>query len=77
MIENTLSAVLRDPTTIRFIPGTDDANLRDILVKNPQRTSDGYVWYLLDRKTETPITFVRKKHLRRYRRQDRAVLQPP
>lgn len=60
MPENTLSAVFRDPTTIHFIPGTDDANLRGILAKNPQRTPDGYVWYLPDQRTEAMVTFVGK-----------------
>ena len=57
---HSVSSILRDPTTIRFIPGTDEADLRDLLVKNPQRTPDGFVWFLPDRKTEATLTFVGK-----------------
>ena len=59
-IMHSVSSILRDPTTIRFVPGTDEADLRDLLVKNPQRTPDGFVWLLPDRKTEATITFVGK-----------------
>jgi len=60
MLERSLTDILRDPTTIHFVPGTDDADLGDILVKNPQRTPDGFVWLSPDRKTETVITLVGK-----------------
>jgi len=60
MFERSLTDILRDPTTIHFTPGTDDADLGDILIKNPQRTPDGFVWLSPDRKTETVITLVGK-----------------
>lgn len=60
MSEYSLAAVLCNPTTIHFVPGTDEADLGDLLVKNPQRTADGYVWLLPDRKTEATVTFVGK-----------------
>ena len=60
MVENSLATALRDPAIIRLIPGTEKAELGDILLKNPQRTSDGFVWFLPDRKTEATVAFVGK-----------------
>ncbi|KAF9642271.1 hypothetical protein BDM02DRAFT_3193571 [Thelephora ganbajun] len=60
MAEDMLTTILSDPATIHFIPSTDEADLGNILVKNPQRTPDGFVWFLPDRKTEATVTFVGK-----------------
>ena len=57
---DALSAVLNEPTTIHFAPGTDNADFHGLnLEKNPQRTRDGFVWQLPD-KTEAIITLVGK-----------------
>ncbi|KAF9782686.1 hypothetical protein BJ322DRAFT_166115 [Thelephora terrestris] len=59
--ENNLFAVLDDPTAIHFVPGTDRADFGDIdLARNPQRTSQGFVWFMPNRATEVSVTFVGK-----------------
>jgi len=62
MTTNSLLAILQEKSTIRFLPESTKANLTGIdLLKNPQRAPDGaYSWYLADRKSEVPITFVGK-----------------
>lgn len=56
---NALSAVLDEPTAIKFIPGTDRADFGAIdLASNPQKTSLGFSWFLPNRVTEATVTFV-------------------
>lgn len=56
---DALSAILNDPTTIKFIPGTDQADFGAIdLASNPQKTSQGFSWFLPNRVTEATVTFV-------------------
>lgn len=56
-----LSTILQHPSTIRFMEGSDDADLGDIdLTTNPQKSSFGpFVWLSADR-SETSVTFVGK-----------------
>lgn len=55
----TLSAILDEPTTAKFVPGTDRADFGPIdLASNPQKTSQGFSWFLPNRVTEATITFV-------------------
>ena len=57
-----LSTVLAHPSTIRFLAGSDDADMQDIdLSKNPQRSANGsFVWLLPDRTSEASVTFIGK-----------------
>ena len=56
---NTLSAILDEPTTIKFVPGTDQADFGAVdLASNPQKTPQGFSWFLPDRTTEATVTFV-------------------
>jgi hypothetical protein len=56
---DTLSAILSEPTTVKFVPNTDRADFGAIdLAKNPQKTSQGFSWFLPDRVTEATVTFV-------------------
>ena len=58
---NNLLTVLNDPATIHFVPGTDCADFGEIdLTRNPQRTSQGFVWFMPNRATEVSVTFVGK-----------------
>ena len=57
-----LSALLEEPSTIRFIEGSDDADLGGIdLSQNPQKTQGHgpFVWLLEDR-SEASVTVVGK-----------------
>ncbi|KAF9779875.1 hypothetical protein BJ322DRAFT_1113194 [Thelephora terrestris] len=59
--QNNLLAILDDPATIHFVPGTDRADFGEIdLARNPQRTSQGFVWFMPNRETEASVTFVGK-----------------
>ena len=63
MNTDTLLAILRQPSTIRFLRDSADPDLMGInMSKNPQRSpgNSHYAWYLADRQTEVPITFVGK-----------------
>ena len=56
---NALSAILNEPTTVKFVPGTDQADFGPVdLAKNPQKTSQGFSWFLPNRVTEATVTFV-------------------
>ena len=58
---NNLLTILNDPATIHFVPGTDRADFGEIdLTRNPQRTSQGFVWFMPNRATEASVTFVGK-----------------
>ena len=58
---NNLLTILNDPATIHFVPGTDRADFGEIdLMRNPQRTSQGFVWFMPNRATEVSVTFVGK-----------------
>jgi hypothetical protein len=56
---NSLSAILNDPTSVKFVSGTDRADFGAIdLAKNPQKTPQGFSWFLPNRVTEATVTFV-------------------
>jgi len=58
----TLSAILDDPLTIRFVQGSDDADFGDLnLSNNPQKTQrhGPFVWLLEDR-SEASVTVIGK-----------------
>lgn len=56
---DALSAILSEPTAVKFVPNTDRADFGAIdLAKNPQKTSQGFSWFLPDRVTEATVTFV-------------------
>ena len=62
MTTQPLSALLKDPSTIRFVEGSDDADLGGIdLSKNPQKTQGHgpFVWLLEDR-SEASVTVIGK-----------------
>ena len=56
---DTLSAILDEPTTVKFIPGTDRADFGALdLTSNPQKTPQGFSWFLPNQVTEAPVTFI-------------------
>lgn len=53
------SAILDEPTAVKFVPGTDRADFGAIdLASNPQKTPNGFSWFLPNRATEATVTFV-------------------
>ena len=61
MTAHTVSATLHNPDAIHFIPNTDSAYVGIFFnARNPQRTSDVFVWLLPDRSMEIPVLFVGK-----------------
>lgn len=56
---DVLSAILDKPTTVKFVPGTDQADFGPIdLASNPQKTPQGFGWFLPNRVTEATVTFI-------------------
>jgi hypothetical protein len=56
---DALSAILNEPTAIKFVSGTDRADFGAIdLAKNPQKTPQGFSWFLPNRTTEATVTFI-------------------
>lgn len=61
MPPDALSAILDEPSTIRFVTGTDKPDLCGLdLEDNPKKTHDGFVWNLPNGKIEPIITLVGK-----------------
>jgi hypothetical protein len=58
-LSGALSTILSESTTVKFVPGTDRADFGAIdLAKNPQKSPQGFSWFLPNRVTEAMVTFV-------------------